>query len=331
MQNLLLNRKKYFFSVLLLFCAAFSSFAQSTITGNVKDNLGEILPGVNIGIKGSSVGTSTDFDGNFSISAPTGSTLVFSFIGYQNLEIPSANKSVLKIVMQPTTKSLDEVVIVAYGTQRQKNVTGAVQTLNTSEVKDQPVPQLAQKLQGKLAGVQITQNTGVPGQGLTVRIRGAASISSGSDPLYVVDGFPLQGSLANINPDEIETITVLKDASSTSFYGSRASNGVVLITTKKAKAGRSQFAVSVYTGIQSIPENGLPKMMNARQFAEFKKEIAIERGQTVPAEYENPEQYGEGTNWLKAVTRSAPITNYSISYSASGENSALLLLEVTTR
>lgn len=319
MLKLLLNHKKYFFTVLLLFCAALTSSAQNTITGNVKDNLGEILPGVNIGIKGAKAGTTSDFDGNFSINAPAGSTLVFSFIGYQNREIAAAGRSQLNIVMKPDTKSLDEVVIVAYGTQKQKNVTGAVQTLNTAEIKDQPVSQITQKLQGKLAGVQITQNTGIPGQGMTMRIRGAASISSGSDPLYVVDGFPLQGNLANINPDEIETITVLKDASSTSLYGSRASNGVVLITTKKAKAGKSQFNVSLSTGIQSIPENGLPKMMNATQFAQFKKEIAIERGQTVPAEYENPQQYGEGTNWLKAVTRSAPITNYSISYSASGE------------
>ncbi|SHM12948.1 SusC/RagA family TonB-linked outer membrane protein [Flavobacterium saccharophilum] len=312
--------KKYFYGLLLLFFAAANAFAQnSNITGNVKDKTGEILPGVNIAVKGNAGGTSTDFDGNFSIAAPAGSTLVFSFLGFQSQEIKVSGSNSLKIIMSPDTKSLDEVVIVAYGTQKQKNVTGAVQTLSAATLKDQPVPQLTQKLQGKLAGVQITQNSGIPGQGMTMRIRGAASISSGSDPLYVVDGFPLQGNLANINPDEIETITVLKDASSTSLYGSRASNGVVLITTKKAKAGKSQFAVSIYTGVQSIPSNGLPDMMNAQQFAQFKKEIAIERGQPVAPEYANPQQYGEGTDWLKAVTRDAPITNYSITYSSSGE------------
>lgn len=320
MQKLLLIPKKYCLSLLLLFLVvAFASAQNKTISGNVKDKTGQNLPGVNVTIKGTNIGASTGFDGNFTINAPSNATLVISFVGYLNKEITVGDETNVKVVLETSTKSLDEVVVVAYGTQRKKNVTGAVQTLNVTGLKDIPVPQLSQKLQGKLVGVQITQNTGIPGAALTIRIRGAASISAGSDPLYVVDGFPLQGNLANINPDEIESISVLKDASSTSLYGSRASNGVVMITTKKAKSGKNQLSLSVYTGMQSVPTENMPEMMNARQFAQFKKEIAIERGQSIPEMYANPEQYGEGTDWFKAVTRDAPITNYSLSFSSSGE------------
>lgn len=319
MQKLLLIHKKYALLLLILIVGVTASAQNKNVSGNIKDKSGENLPGVNIIIKGTTAGTSTDFDGNYTISVPANATLVVSYIGYFDKEISVGENTTLNVVLEMSTKSLDEVVIVAYGTQIKRNVTGAVQTLKGSELADIPVPLLTQKLQGKLAGVQITQNTGIPGQGLTVRIRGAASISAGSDPLYVVDGFPLQGNLSNINPDEVESITVLKDASSTSLYGSRASNGVVLITTKKAKAGKGQLSVSVFTGIQAIPSENLPDMMNARQFAQFKKEIALERGETVPDMYANPELLGEGTDWFKAVTRAAPITNYSLSYAVAND------------
>ena len=321
MMRFLFTRKKYPMAILLFFVALTSAVAQSlTVTGKVSDNEGASLPGASIIVKGTSTSTSTDIDGNFTIKVPSANAeLEISFMGLQTQKLRVGNRTIFNVQLSADSKQLDEIVVVAYGTQSKRNVTGAVQTLNVSELKDLPVPQLGQKLQGKLAGVQITQNTGIPGQGLSIRIRGASSISAGSDPLYVVDGFPLQGNLANINPDEIESISVLKDASSTSLYGSRASNGVVLITTKKAKAGKSQLSISYSAGLQSIPSKGLPDMMNARQFAQFKKEIAIERGQTVPDMYANPEQYGEGTDWFKAVTRDAMNTNYSINYSSSGE------------
>ncbi|MES2487467.1 MAG: TonB-dependent receptor, partial [Bacteroidota bacterium] len=266
-------------------------------------------------------------DGNYTITAASAdAVLVFSYSGYQTQEIIIGIQSAISIKLNPDVTSIDEVVVVAYGTQNKRFVTGSVQTINAADIRDQPVPQLTQKLQGKLAGVQITQNTGIPGQGMTVRIRGAASISSGSDPLYVVDGFPLQGSIANINPDEIESLTVLKDASSTSLYGSRAANGVVLITTKRGKAGQNKFSFNVFTGMQVIPDKGKPDMMNAREYAQFKKEVAIERGQEVPAMYLNPEQYGEGTNWFDAVTREAIIQNYNMSFSSATEKSTTSII-----
>ena len=320
MKILLIKYEHLLLTLVCFFTLTVASAQSVTVAGKISDAAGESLPGVNILVKGTTTGTATDMDGYYTITVPDAqATLVFTSIGFKTQEVAVGNQTTINLVMADDAKALDEVVIVAYGTQNKRNVTGAVQTVNAGELKDQPVGQITQKLQGKLAGVQITQNTGIPGQGMTVRVRGSASISAGSDPLYVVDGFPLTGSISNINPDEIETITILKDASSTSLYGSRAANGVVLITTKRAKAGASRFSFNYFTGIQVIPEKGRPDMMNAREFAQFKKEVAIERGQTVPDVFANPEQYGEGTDWFDAVTRDAIIKNYSLTYSASGE------------
>jgi TonB-linked SusC/RagA family outer membrane protein len=320
MKTLLIRYERLLFMLLCFFTFTVAVGQDITVTGKISDEAGESLPGVNILLKGSTAGTATDMSGSYSINVPNDqATLVISSIGFKSQEVAVGSRTKIDVVLATDAKALDEVVIVAYGTQSKRNVTGAVQTINADELKDQPVGQITQKLQGKLAGVQITQNTGIPGQGMTVRVRGSASISAGSDPLYVVDGFPLQGNISNINPDEIETITVLKDASSTSLYGSRAANGVVLITTKRAKSGASRFSFNHFSGLQVIPEKGRPDMMNAREFAQFKKEIAIERGQTVPDQFANPDQYGEGTNWFDAVTRDAIIKNYSLTYSASGE------------
>ena len=320
MKTLLIRYERLLFMLLCFFTFTVAVGQDITVTGKISDEAGESLPGVNILLKGSTAGTATDMSGSYSINVPNEqATLVISSIGFKSQEVTVGSRTKIDVVLVTDAKALDEVVIVAYGTQSKRNVTGAVQTINADELKDQPVGQITQKLQGKLAGVQITQNTGIPGQGMTVRVRGSASISAGSDPLYVVDGFPLQGNISNINPDEIETITVLKDASSTSLYGSRAANGVVLITTKRAKSGASRFSFNHFSGLQVIPGKGRPDMMNAREFAQFKKEIAIERGQTVPDQFANPDQYGEGTNWFDAVTRDAIIKNYSLTYSASGE------------
>ncbi|MCE7043778.1 TonB-dependent receptor [Dyadobacter sp. CY312] len=291
--------------------------AQTNISGTVTDDKKIPMPGATVTVKGTTTGVTTDVNGKYAISSDANAILSFSFIGYKVQEVAVAGRSVINVELDAQSQNLDDVVIVAYGSQSKHNVTGAVQTVNQKELKDIPASQLTQKLQGKLAGVQINQTTGIPGQGMSVRIRGQASISAGSEPLYVVDGFPITGNIANINPDEIETISVLKDASSTSLYGSRAANGVVIVTTKRAKAGTSTISVSAYTGIQQIPQKGRPDMMNATEFAQFKKEVAIENGQTVPDIFQNPEQYGEGTNWYDAVTRSASIQNYSVSFNSS--------------
>ena len=173
-------------------------------------------------------------------------TLVVSSVGYALQEVPVNNRKTINITVSPDTKALGEVVVVGYGSQLKKEVTGAVQTINAKELKDLPVSQVTQKLQGRLAGVQINQTTGKPGQGMSVRVRGQLSVSAGSDPLYVIDGFPITGNIGALNPDEIEDISVLKDAASTSLYGSRAANGVVLITTKKGKKGQTNVSLNTY-------------------------------------------------------------------------------------
>ncbi|WP_236262936.1 SusC/RagA family TonB-linked outer membrane protein [Aggregatimonas sangjinii] len=313
--------RSFLFAFVLLF--GISLHAQSiTVSGTVTsgDGVGP-LPGVNVLVKGTTTGSVTDFDGNYSIVAPdANSTLVFSYIGFTTQEVPVNGRNTIDVVMSEDATALDEVVLVGYGTQIKREVTGSVQTVDLTELADIPVTQVAQKLQGQLAGVQINQTTGVPGEGMNVRIRGQLSISGGSDPLYVVDGFPIAGNLNNINPAEIENITVLKDAASTSLYGSRAANGVVLITTKQGKVGKTNVSLNISTGLQSVPQRGRLEMMNAVEFAQFKKEYYEDQGDPVPDIFQDPSQYeGQTNDWYDAMLRTAPISIYNLQVSGGSE------------
>lgn len=295
---------------LLLICTSFS-FAQQ-VKGRVSDPNGEGLVGVTVSVKGANRGTATDIEGNYKIDAANNAVLVFSFVGYVAKEVTVTGQA-LNVTLEVDDRLLSEVVVVGYGSQLKKEVTGAVQTLSYKDIKDLPVSQVTQKLQGQLAGVQINQTTGKPGQGMTVRVRGQLSVSAGSDPLYVVDGFPITGSIGAINPDEIEDISVLKDAASTSLYGSRAANGVVLITTKKGKNG-TNVSFNVFTGLQEVPKKGRLEMMNAVEFAQFKKESYEDAKQAVPVEFQNPSQYeGKNNDWYDALLRVAPMQSYNLS------------------
>ncbi|RYF71031.1 MAG: TonB-dependent receptor, partial [Cytophagaceae bacterium] len=237
-------------------------------------------------------------------------------------EVAVGNQTSLTVALAPDDQTLNEVVVVGYGSQLKKEITGAVQTVSAAEIKDLPVSQIGQKLQGRLAGVQINQTTGKPGQGISIRIRGQVSVTAGSDPLYVVDGFPITGNIAQLNPDEIEDLTVLKDAASTSLYGSRAANGVVLITTKKGKPGQTNISFNTYAGVQQVPMKGRVKMLNAVQFAQFKKEFYEDQLQPVPDIFQNPAQYeGKNNDWYDAVLRVAPIQSYNLSISNNTERS----------
>ncbi|NNE77655.1 MAG: TonB-dependent receptor plug domain-containing protein, partial [Pricia sp.] len=230
-----LTRLKTACFVFALFLACYAHAQTTTVSGTVTSaDDGLALPGVNVVVKGTTNGTVTDFDGNYSLDvSDTNGTLMFSYIGFKAQEIPISGNTTINVSMQEDAAALDEVVVVGYGTQIKREVTGSVQTVDVAELADIPVTQVTQKLQGQLAGVQINQTTGKPGEGINVRIRGQLSISGGSDPLYVVDGFPIAGNINTLNPAEIESISVLKDAASTSLYGSRAANGVVLVTTKQ--------------------------------------------------------------------------------------------------
>jgi TonB-linked SusC/RagA family outer membrane protein len=312
---------RFFGIFLLMICMSISSFGQTQSVKGVVVSEGQPVPGALVSIKGTQRGTVTDMDGNFTLSAAAGETLVISFVGYTTKEVPVVGgQTVYDITLDLSTSDLSEVVVVGYGSQIKREVTGAVANIGGEELRDMPVSTIAQKLQGRLAGVQINQTTGQPGRGMQVRIRGQLSVSGGSEPLYVVDGFPITGNINQINPDEIEDISVLKDAASTSLYGSRAANGVVLITTKKGKAGQTNVNLNVFTGWQDVPEKGRLEMMNAEEFAQFKKEYYEDAKLPVPAAFQNPASYrGQNNDWYDALLQSAPISSYNLTLTSNKE------------
>lgn len=321
------------FNVSLNLAAQINSSSQSkVITGVVRDD-SSYVEGVTVSTPDNSVQTVTNNNGTFSITVPTAAkSLRFSSVGYNSTEVKLGNNNNLIVTLAKGARQLDAVVVVSYGTQRNKLVTGSIAQVNASTLQDMPVGQFAQQLQGKVAGVQIAQSSGQPGRGMEFRIRGAASLFAENQPLFVVDGIPVTGSINNINPTEIETFTVLKDASASSLYGSRAANGVILITTKRARPGDSRIEFSSNYGIQKLPENRVPKMMTARGFAQFMKERHEDRmkyeGVTTPVDsiYTNPEQYGEGTNWFKTLTQTAPIQNYDLTIQSARERSSTTVI-----
>lgn len=328
MKQKISERKKFTVVLFLSLLVCLGAWAQTNVRGKITDDKGVGLSGASILLKGTTTGAGTDADGNFSINVPSGKgTLVVSSVGFVTQEMPVNGRSNVSVSLSPDVKSLENVVVVGYGSQLKKQVTGAVQTINEKELKDLPVSQIGQKLQGRLAGVQINQTTGKPGQGLNIRIRGQLSVSAGSDPLYVVDGFPLTGNIGAVNPDEIETISILKDAASTSLYGSRAANGVVLITTKKGRKGQTNMSFNTYAGTQHVPMRGRVKMMDAVEFAQFKKEYYEDAGQPVPVEFQNPAQYeGKNNDWYGALLRDAPLQSYNLTLTSNTEklNTALV-------
>lgn len=237
---------------LLVFALMYTSvYAQEkTVTGTVTDESNMPLPGVNVIVKNTSRGASTDFDGNYSISAAQGETLVFSYVGFKNKEIPIGSANNYNVSLETDNAQLDEVVVIGYGTQKKTSVTGAVASFEAEGLVERPLVRMDQALVGQLSGVRVKQTSGVPGAGFTIQVRGSGSITAGNEPLYVIDGFPLDtdGQPSNINPNDIESIQVLKDASSTAIYGARGSNGVVLITTKKGKSGKPKITFNTYAG-----------------------------------------------------------------------------------
>ncbi|RFZ94884.1 TonB-dependent receptor [Mucilaginibacter conchicola] len=306
--------------------------AAGKITGKVTDDKGEPLPGATVRIAGTTLGATTDVNGDYSITAPEGSyTLTVTFVGFKQAEVNvtiTGERTTVENIKLSAGAMLQEVT-VSYGKQRAREITGSIAQLDAKQLDDMPVNQFAQQLQGKVAGVHIAQSSGQPGRGVEFRIRGAASFYASNQPLFVVDGIPVTGSINNINPSEIESYSVLKDASATALYGSRAANGVVLITTKHAKPGDTKIEFNSNYGIQKIPSERVPKMMDARGFAQYMKEKfedarKYETNYTTatPVEYQNPEQYGEGTNWYKLLTRTAPIQNYDLTVQSARENSS---------
>ncbi|MDO6428998.1 TonB-dependent receptor [Flavitalea sp. BT771] len=294
---------------------------------------GADLSGTSVQIKGTTIARPTDSAGHFTILVSPQSTLVFSHVGYKTTEVTVDSKLPINITLTREENMLEQVT-VSYGRQAKRDITGAISKVDAASVADIPATEFGQKLQGKVPGIQIQQSSGIPGNNIVFRIRGAASLGSGNQPLIVVDGQPLNSDVAGgtgdinlIAPDQIESYSVLKDANATALYGSRASNGVILITTRTAKIGKSSVSVNAYHGWQTVPQRGRPDMMNARAFATFmngfyQDKITYEGWvnpttgtATIPSDYANPSAYGKGTDWYNALIHTAPIDNYTVNFS----------------
>lgn len=259
--------------LLLLAGIAHGAWAQQNateISGKVVDSKGEGLPGVTVVVKGTTTGASTGPDGSFSLKAPAGATLIFSSISFATQSVSVGSRRQLAVTMQEDVKALTDVVVVGYGTQKKSQTTGAISSVTAKEITELPISNPRQALQGRAAGVDVIQTGSEPGGGVAVRIRGRRSINASNDPLYVVDGIPLAGGIDDINPQDIASMEVLKDASATGIYGSRGANGVVLVTTRRGKSGKTTVGYDAYAGFS----NALSEvdMMNGAQFAEYKRE-----------------------------------------------------------
>lgn len=293
---------------------------NGTVTG-ATDHLP--LPGTTIAVKGTSLGTTTDANGNYQIALPDQNafTLVFSSIGYVRQEIALDGQSRLDVELVVDQKQLDEVVVVGYGTKERRDVISAISTVSGKQVQNLPVASPVALLQGRTPGVQIVQNTGAPGgTNFSIRVRGTTSINAGNDPLYVVDGLPFLGNSSDINPNDIESMEILKDAAASAIYGSRAANGVVLITTKRGKSGQASITFNYYKAIQKVDQQRMPKLMDSGEFIEMIQEQRA-NGAGVTSLYgfilpENGIIGGNGlisnTNWLDQIVQTGSMDNYQM-------------------
>lgn len=300
---------------LLLLCISSVTFAQTlNIKGTVTDATTKMaLPGVSVVIKNTSFGTVTDLDGAFSINAASGEILIISYLGYNSKEVGVGSNTALAITLTENTQSLDEVVVVGYGTQKKKDVTGAVSIVNSDKFENRSNTQVGSLIQGQAAGVQVVSNSGKPSEGFSIRIRGTNSINASSDPLYVVDGVPTTDT-RSLNPADIETISILKDASSAAIYGAQGANGVVLITTKKGKSEKPIFSYDTYVSFTSVWKK--LDVLNADQYIDLMQE----QGREIPASL-----YGNNTNWQNEIFKTGFSTNHQISVSGKSNKTSYYL------
>ncbi|MFT4031499.1 MAG: TonB-dependent receptor [Siphonobacter sp.] len=291
-----------------------------TITGKVTAENGEIIPGASIRVKGTSRGTTSDGEGNFQLTIPDAGTLVISSIGYLEEELPIDTRTSYAIVLKSDVKALTEVVVIGYGQQSRKTLSTAVAKVDGKNIGTQPVGTPGEALAALASGVQVQSDRGgTPGAAPTIKIRGVGSFGTGSTPLYVVDGYPLQDAtqFTLINPNDIESMEILKDAASAAIYGSRASNGVVIVTTKRGKAGKTVFNFSTYSGIQTLSKK--VDVLDRDQYIEHAKYIARVRSASYPSVFDTDPESLPNTDWQDAIYNNAFITNYQLSASGGSE------------
>ena len=309
MKPIHLSLRTFAVVVAILMAGVASAWADIVATGNVSDATGEPLIGVSVIAKGSSTGAITDLDGNFRINVPDGTTLQFSYIGYKPVEMKAAAD--MKVVMSEDTELLDEVVVVGYGTQKKSVVTAAISKVGANDLANTAPTRMDNALKGLASGVTVTSSSGQPGSAARVRIRGIGTINN-SDPLYIVDGMPIEGGLDYLNPNDIQSIEVLKDAASGAVYGARAANGVVLVTTKQGAEGPVHVTYDFNYGWQSIAKKR--NVLNATEYAVLMNEGAINAG--IAPTYADPGSYGTGTDWQKEVfNNGAPMQNHQVALS----------------
>ena len=293
-------------------------FAQQiTVQGVVKDQTGETVIGASVMEKGTTNGTITGIDGDFSLNMSSNGTLVVSFVGYKTQEVQVKGQKQLQVVLSEDAEMLDEVVVIGYGTMKKSDLTGAVSSIGNKDIKDSPVSNLGQAIQGKISGVQIVY-AGKPGDNVSIKIRGLGSINN-CDPLVVIDGVPTDLGLSSLNMADVERLDVLKDASATAIYGSRGANGVVMITTKRGTEGKGKLAVSANYSFQNA--TNVPSLLNAAQYAELSNDMMVNSGRNPNPEWANPSELGAGTDWMDELLRTGVMQNYTVSYSGGNEKS----------
>jgi TonB-dependent starch-binding outer membrane protein SusC len=302
----------------LVIPSVFTAYAQVDVKGKVTDEAGAGMPGVNILVKNTVTGTTSDVNGEYAISVPSGDAiLVFSFIGYNTQEVSVGSQSSIDLSLVPNVNSLEEVVVVGYGTQKKSDVTGSLVQVDSKTLREVPVANMQMALQGRAAGVEVQRMGTAPGASARIRIRGERSIFGSNDPLIVVDGIPFEGNLNDINPDEITSINVLKDASATAIYGSRGANGIILVTTKRGKAGETRLTVDSYYGVSTVARKY--KMYNAEEYSAMRDASAYPYGY-MPEEVEGIKQ-GRNTDWQDLMYETGYITNHNIGLNGGNEKS----------
>jgi TonB-linked SusC/RagA family outer membrane protein len=313
-----------------------AAMQQLKITGIITEKDGTPISGVNVVVTGTTQGTMSDIAGKYSIEVPQGAkSLTFSFIGMETQEIIIGTLTQINVIMVESAIGLEEIIVVGYGTQRRKDLTGAISSVSAEDLKKTPIASLEQGLRGQAAGIQITQNSAQPGGVSTVRIRGGNSITAGNEPLYVIDGMLISegggasspkgapiSPLSIINPNDVASVQILKDASATAIYGARGANGVIIITTKRGEYGKSNVSFEYYYGVQSIAKK--IDLLNARQFAELMNEAFVNDGKT-PLPFPDVENLANDIDWQKEIFRPAPIQNYQLSFSKGDEKSRFLI------
>ena len=312
------------------------------VSGVVLDQEGTPLPGANILEKGTTNGTQTDFDGNYSLTVKGGEAiLVITYIGFSTQELPVAGQSKINITLAESAAALDEIIVVGYGTQKKSDLTGSVSSLKSEDLNPGANASVDQMMLGRAAGVQINQASSAPGGGLSIRIRGASSLNASNEPLYVIDGFPIDNSpnlasggaaevsenrspnnpLNSLNPADIQSIEILKDASATAIYGSRGANGVVMITTKKGRAGKMNVTYDVYSGIQTVAKT--IDVLSTSEYINAINDLSQEQGNAPVFSNEDISNIGAGNFWQDEIFRSAPITSHNLSVGGGSENTSI--------